>query len=1173
MYLKSILIQGFKSFANKIEFEFKSGITGIVGPNGSGKSNVADAVRWVLGEQSAKELRGSSMQDVIFSGTENRKPMGYAFVAITLNNADHALNLDYEEVTVGRRVYRSGESEYLINGKACRLKDVAELFYDTGIGKEGYSIIGQGQIDKILSGKIDERRELFDEAAGIVKFKRRKAVSLKKLAEENENLVRINDILSELEERIEPLSKQAETAKIYLAKRDELKALEIDAFLQETELIQKKLTELKDKTEIAKIDQAKAQEAYEQNRLNYEGLGSRIGELDKSINEKRDEINNSTVTRGQMEGRINVLKEKINSLKLIEKRNEERIAELERDKNENGKELEALRAKKAALDEKVEKSSSGLFTEREELSGLENELKDVNAEIEGDKNRVVGLLSERVNIKSDLGRYETMLEQTRIKRAESKSRLLRQKSDEAELHDEADRWLKELEASESAIQKLQGELEKLKSKIEGLNEKREKRDRESRDLDINYHERRSRLESLRNLAERYEGYGNAVRKAMELKRQEKGIAGVVADLIQVDEKYEVAIETALGGSLQNIVTKDEDTAKRLIRHLKETRAGRATFLPMTSIQERGISDTAALRESGVIGTADSLVRCEKKYELVAKHLLGGFLVVDNVDRASEIARKYRYRMRIVTLQGESLNPGGSISGGAFQRKAGLLGRGRELEEIEKELKEILKKKDACLSDIEDYGRDIRSLSIKEEELKAGIKDWELKQNECALELKNLKDRENEILKGSGDIERENEQMDSQIKEIEHRQKKIQEKIEESEEEERRLTARVESFTIKAEKLELNVKKLREAIGEADRDNAALLQEQGFIERDIDRISGSLKRMEDEEGEILSNEKAIEGLVQELESFGDDNDEKNSELKKLIDEKDRLSTEREEAYNEREKLSAHKGSLDRELDRLEREREKCEEEENSISAHMWESYELTRSAALEMKTGEAKELPELKKEIQAVKGDIRELGHVNVNAIEEYEELYKRFSTMDEQRNDIVKAGEDLEKIIADLNENMERQFKEKFAEIAAQYDEVFKELFGGGTGTLSLMDPENILETDIRITAQPPGKKLQNMMQLSGGEKALSAIALLFAIQNLKPSPFCLLDEIEAALDEANVDRFASYLSKLTEHTQFIVITHRRGTMMKADRLYGVTMQEKGVSIQVNVDLSSEEYV
>ena len=1183
MYLKSIEIHGFKSFADKIKLEFLNGITGIVGPNGSGKSNVADAVRWVLGEQSAKQLRGSSMQDVIFSGTEIRKPMGYAYVAICMDNSDHALATDYDEVTVARRVYRSGESEYLINDNECRLKDINELFYDTGIGQEGYSIIGQGQIDKILSGRPEDRRELFDEAAGIVKFRRRKDDALRKLENEKNNLVRVQDILSELDKQTGPLEKQSEAAKIYLKKKEELKDFDVNVYLKESERIGEQIDELKTKYDTACNDIEAVNTEYEDSRAKYEEAGEKTVSLDAEIVEMRAEISDTAVLRGKIEGQIEVLNEKINSLNTSDEHFSGRIKDIEKSIEHHEADLQSIMEKKAAIDAKVEEAKNGGDGSREKLAEYDLKAEKLISDINEKKQIVMDTLNARSEIKASAERFRTMLEQAEIKKAELNSRLLRTKSDEASQDAVIEKYTAELQKISEAIRvndEKTAENEKLAADIRSQIDEADKKQRE---LDAVYHEKKTRLESLKNIAERYEGYGNAVRRVMEQKSSNRGICGVVADIIKVDGKYETAIETALGGNIQNVVTKDESTAKKMITFLKEEKAGRVTFLPLTSIQKRDFNAQDALKCEGVIGMADTLVKVDKEYQSVAQNLLGNYIVVDNIDNAVNLAKKFRYTLRIVTVGGEALNPGGSISGGSFRNSGNLLGRQREIDEISAELKKLLNDIDTVLQKIEEMQNKKAALKNTSASLLEEMHRYQIELNTAQMNLKSSEEKKNDTLNGSAGIKAENTEIDRQIEEIRSGQLAAEEKLKESETAEKEADESQMLLSKQLEDLNNESADLRKTVNDMEMRNAAFLQQQDFEQKNIDRINGEIRQLKDETehiqssiekdaAEIAQKKADIQELKATLDTSTDVKSEKQTALDDKIKEREASAALQKKLFDERDTIASRKEALDREKFRLESQREKYDASAESLAKYMWDEYELTLIACRELANDELGSLPDMKRNVLKLKGEIRELGDVNVNAIEDYKALMERFTFMSSQRNDLIKAADDLSKVIEELDEAMRKQFTDQFSAIAQQFDIVFKEMFGGGKGTLELVDSDDVLEAGIKVIAQPPGKKLQNMMQLSGGEKSLTAIALLFAIQNLKPSPFCLLDEIEAALDEANVDRFASYLSKLTEHTQFIVITHRRGTMMKADRLYGITMQEKGVSTQVAVDLTDEQY-
>lgn len=1183
MYLKSIEIHGFKSFANKIVFQFHNGITGIVGPNGSGKSNVADAVRWVLGEQRIKQLRGASMQDVIFSGTELRKPLGYAYVAITLDNSDHQLAIDYNEVTVARRIYRSGESEYLLNGTPCRLKDVNELFYDTGIGKEGYSIIGQGQIDKILSGKPEERRELFDEAAGIVKFKRRKLAAQKKLEDEQQNLVRVNDILSELEKQIGPLEKQSETAKIYLKKKEELKTLDVNMFLLENQRLQEQLKDAQEKYDIASEDLENTSKQYENIKEEYEKIEGQITLLDETIEKNRSALTDTSMLRGKLEGEINVLKEQIHSARNNEEHLKQRREAVLNEIAAKNQDKEGILSDKGQIDEQVAEIEKKRDEAKAALTAVQSCIEELNNQIEGGKNAIIEALNARATIKSKLGRYDTMTEQVNIRKAELTSRILRMKSDEAQQEETLKALNDEFEKINEEIRTLNDAVESKEEKLTLLRETLADKDKKLRDTQVSYHQEKSRLEALSNLTERYEGYGGSVKKVMERKEQEKGIVGVVADIIKVDKKYETAIETALGGNIQNIVTDDEETAKHMIGYLKQTKAGRATFLPLTSITHpQEFKNPESLKEKGVLGMADELVHVDEKYRNVAKAMLGRIVVVDQVDNAVRIARKFDYGIRMVTLEGELLVPGGAISGGAFKNNSNLLGRRREMEEMEASVKKYLKEVDTLLQEIEDTKAERNKLRLSLEEDKASLQKKFIEQNTARLNVIKAKERKEEASESSLELKNEEREIESQIQEIRLSKEEISRELQDSETLEKQTEGKIKECQVLLDEKRSEESENLAGVNALEVEVEKMLQQQGFHQQNVDRINTELERSKSELSEIeeglLGNTRDIEQkennirqIEETIQASHTSQSDTEKQLREDITKKEELSAKQKNFFKDREALSEKMAGLDKEVYRLNAQREKLQDMTESQINYMWDEYEITLSDAAGMRNEELNDLPAMKRDISTLKDQIKKLGDVNVNAIEDYKNLMERYSFLKTQHDDLIEAEKTLEGIITELDTAMRKQFHEKFGEISREFDKVFKEMFGGGKGTLELMEDEDILEAGIRIIAQPPGKKLQNMMQLSGGEKALTAIALLFAIQNLKPSPFCLLDEIEAALDESNVSRFAKYLHKLTRHTQFIVITHRRGTMEQVDRLYGITMQEKGVSTLVSVNLIDKE--
>ncbi len=1183
MYLKSIEVHGFKSFANKIVFDFHNGITGIVGPNGSGKSNVADAVRWVLGEQKVKQLRSSSMQDVIFAGTENRKPVSFAYVAITLDNADHKLPLDYNEVTVARRVYRSGESEYLLNGSQCRLKDINELFYDTGIGKEGYSIIGQGQIDRILSGKPEERRELFDEAAGIVKFKRRKAEARKKLEDEQQNLVRINDILSELERQIGPLERQAEHAKIFLKKKDELKTFDVNLFLLETSRIEQELKSAEEKYRIAGEQHRDTKERYEQARKRYEELEEQIAATDELSAQLQEQMHDAGVSKEKLEGRINVLREQIHTVEQNTEYVKSRMDALKSDIEKRRQSGEEYSCQKEALDADRAKLQSEKQQVCDELEALRRSAAECEQTIEEGKNEVIALLNGRASMNGEQQRCDTMLEQANIRRAQLNQQLFTQKSSGTDVDGQ-------LSAREESLKALNEEIAGMEAQKAEIEQNRRKWRRMSEELRAKldeirerYHRESSRLESLRNIAERYDGYGNSIRRVMERKSDTPGIHGVVADIIKVEKKYETAIETALGGSIQNIVTEDENTAKKMIAYLKENRYGRATFLPLTGVSGTDSAPAArALGETGVIGLADTLAETEERYRKIAGYLLGRVLVVDTIDHAIALEKKFHYSLRIVTLEGESLQPGGSMTGGAFRNNSNLLGRNREIEALEKNIRECRKQAQDTRSRMDDVRTANALLKDDLEELQIRIQEAYLRQNTLQMETEHIRGEKEQQEETYRAIQNEILELAAQEQEILAQKEQISVKIKESSRREQEINAGNARLGQKLEDENAKLQTVQEQLNEISLKEAQIDQQISFVRENIQRVAEEIRRLEREqqelgsdsvngEQEITEKEREIRTLEEEISGAQKQREELSRRLAGCAQNKEQMSAEHKGFFRKREELSQEMGNLDKELFRLTNQKEKLESSGESLNEYMWEEYELTRHAAMELKSEEYKSVPELKKRIADVKEEIRGLGNVNVNAIEEYKEVSERYSFLHDQHNDLLESEKALQGIIRELDEGMRRQFSEKFADIQKEFDKAFKELFGGGKGSLELTEDEDILECGVRIIAQPPGKKLQNMMQLSGGEKALTAIALLFAIQNLKPSPFCLLDEIEAALDDSNVDRFAKYLHKLTKNTQFIIITHRRGTMTAADRLYGITMQEKGISALVSVNLIEKD--
>ena len=1179
MYLKSIEVHGFKSFANKLVFEFHNGITGIVGPNGSGKSNVADAVRWVLGEQSAKQLRGASMQDVIFAGTEMRKPQSYAYVALTITNEDHVLNVPYEEVQVARRVYRSGESEYLLNGASCRLKDVQELFFDTGIGKEGYSIIGQGQIDRILSGKPEERRELFDEAAGIVKFKKRKATAEKNLDAESQNLLRVKDILTELEKQVGPLEEQSEKAREYLHLKEDLKNYEIGLFLQDYDSFHEELEEVSGNianTE-RELEEEKARQA--STKTEFEQVELKIQAFDEQLERKKEKCNKDRLLCTEIEGEIKVAREKLSSLSDGKEYQAERMANIqagiEQAEQEKQGYLETQKELLARLAEKQEQESALLAEESRltaELTATSETITDQNAIIDS----TAGTSSE-INLEKQ--KTESMMEQNSIRRAELNRQILSNKSQMAAAAEDMEREEKALDDIRETLDRERQKKQELLKKAEESRASAGEVRRQLEEQRKQYHISNSRLTTLKNITERYDGYGQSIRRVMEQKAKNKGILGVVADIIQVEKKYETAVETALGGNIQNIVTEDEQTAKQMIDFLKKNRYGRATFLPLTTVSaQSGRIRPEVLKESGVIGCVSELVAKEEKYDGLIEYLLGSFVLVDTIDHALKIGRKYHHSLRIVTLEGELLRPGGSMSGGAYKNSSNLLGRRREMEKLEEEIRKIKTSMEKQEQKIDKLEQDAKKAVQKAGEKDDVLREWELKENTASLKYEQAVSVKEEKEAEYHSIVKDGRELEEQKNILEDTLSRIVERLEESQKANETAKSELEQASERIERVREELSACQQRLTELKVDISTDTSQQEFLAENLEKAERLLKERRTEYEALVNEQDQSDCQAEEMEQSIRQFDQRvealrgeiavlEQEIEESSKKKDELMNSQKDFFDRRNEMMERIGKLDKECFRLGSRKEKLEEQLEARINYMWSEYEITYHNAKELTAQSDLSYTRMKSLVTETKDRIRSLGDVNVNAIEDFKNVSERYDLLKTQHDDLIESEEALKKIIAELDEEMRKQFSEKFAQIKSQFDKVFRELFGGGKGTLELVEEEDVLVAGIRIIAQPPGKKLQNMMQLSGGEKALTAIALLFAIQNLKPSPFCLLDEIEAALDDSNVKRYAKYLHKLTKNTQFIVITHRRGTMSAADRLYGITMQEKGVSTLVSVDL------
>ena len=1189
MYLKGLDLQGFKSFPEKVKLEFDTGITAVVGPNGSGKSNVSDAVRWVLGEQRAKSLRGDKMEDIIFAGTENRKPLGLAEVSITLDNQDHQIPIDFTEVTVTRRVFRSGESEYLINGTGCRLKDIHELFMDTGIGREGYSIIGQGRIDELLSAKGEDRRRVFEEATGIVKYKSRKNEALLKLEREQQNLMRVEDIITELAGQLEPLQRQSEKAKQYILLHEKLKKAEISVFCTDVDRMEAELQSLRDGQSIVVENLTKTTTDSKGQKEEIVALRQKGEECSEEIQRANEEIISMRTEVEKKEGEVRLTQEQIQHDQSNIERLRAEISEKQKKAEKNRKEERIFESKITAIDVSMSEDKEKLEDLEQCLQDMSKNLDENEVQMEQYKTEMIEQIKISTETKGDIAKRETMKEQfcQRQEQLEQEKAYLFSRVQHEKTHLQV--LEKQEKETQEGIAQLEQELEVLEQEKNHILEKKQGLDQERKAKEKEWSNQCSRFSVLSEMEQEHEGFFKSVKSVLKLKNSGKthwqGICGAVGELLQVEEAYESAIEAALGGALQNIITKTEEDAKEAIDYLKNNHLGRATFLPISAIKGKiiGKDKDRILAEPGALGIASDLVTFSDDYTEIIGSLLGRTIIMDKLDTAVALAKKYGHQYKIVTLDGDILNTGGSMTGGSVAKKtSNIFGRSREIrslqEEIEKTEKEA-KRLESTMLELEKELENNNNLSL--------TKKMDLQK----LELSLVSDEEDRKKTKTSLLEQEEKLQLYKLEEGQLREQYeatlteiaiYKEKLEEANKRIEEVNTRISGFQndLESEKSERNhvlgsITELKIRISNGEQNKVALLEnirrmktEMNVIKQEEDKMQGEIARnlsgLEDK-GRQIEEIKAILTLDREKEK-----DKQHLLIQGTEGRKALFSeiSEKEESYAENMELIS---KLKNELFRMDTKIEKLTEERQRIYDAMWEEYEVTYQFA---KGLEMEDLPysQLKREVKELKDKIKALGAINVGALEQYKEVKERYEFLTTQKKDIQEAEEKLEGIITELSQRMEERFREQFALISANFNEVFQEMFGGGKAYLKLADEERVLESAIEIIAQPPGKNLQNMLLLSGGERALTAIAILFSILKMKPSPFCILDEIEAALDDANVKRYAQYLTKFSKDTQFIVITHRKGTMESADVLYGITMQEKGVSKLISVNFQETKY-
>lgn len=1172
MRLKSLEIQGFKTFPDKTKLSFEQGITSVVGPNGSGKSNISDAIRWVLGEQSPKSLRCSKMEDVVFNGTDKRKKQGYAEVTLNIDNSDRFLDFNGDEIAVTRRYYRSGESEYLINKAAVRLKDINELFMDTGLGRDGYSIIGQGKIDSIVSSKGEDRREIFEEAAGISRYRYRKIEAERKLKSTEENLLRLRDIVTELEGRVEPLKKQSEKAQKFLTYSEEKRGLEIALWLLTLDKSQENLKLQDEKISIVRSQYEDAVKALENVEQETEDIYQKNGELSSKIEQLRTESNQIESEIAQKNSQISVAENDI----LHNNENIERLKNEISQADRNAGELEKLIAEKQ---EQIDILDKQVIEKQKHYNEVSEKLNIINLDSSksGDKlQELTSKLSVLTSQSAD-ARVIDMTSESSINELTSRIAALNnsnseRKSQVEDLSQMLSDYHRDIETAQNEITSFKNSIDGLELKLSSKEKKCNELKAESDKLALDVREHQRKISFLENLERNLEGFSKSVKIIVNASKNGKlhGICGPVSRVISVPPKYGVAIETALGAAMQNIVVNSDEDAKQAIRYLKSTDGGRATFLPLNTIKPRELRENGLEDCYGFVGVASQLCTCDAKYNDILSSLLGRIVVADDLNSATSIAKKYFYKFKVVTLDGQVVNAGGSLTGGSLNRNTGLLSRASEIKQLKAQTEDLLKLAKSAENQSEEISREFSAIEAELLGIRADLsnkqQDFVRLQAECRAcenELENSK----KLLTGSAS-------------EVEECQKKI-EILKKSREQARERLSELNIKIAQAEQHVNDVTGSRAELTKSREELSSLLQnirlEIVTAQKDIDVLNSEIvyarntgTNNDERKSELFNQIHSVESVINEIsgriESYKNDvtslENTRSSvadRINSLTQQKDLLEKRSIEMRESERNKTNERETSGRELARLEERKLNIQKEYDNIISKLWEEYELTKREA-EQTAIEIEDAPKAQRRLNELKKSIKNLGSVNVSAIEEYKEVSERYQFMSAQVNDVEKSKKEITSLITNLTKQMKEVFVESFDQINKNFTYTFKELFGGGTASLSLSDPENILTSGIDILVHPPGKIVVHLDALSGGEKALVAIALYFSIMKVRPAPFCVMDEIEAALDDVNVYRFASYLRRMTEKTQFILITHRRGTMEEADVLYGVTMQDEGIS-------------
>lgn len=1181
MFLKRLDVMGFKSFAERISIDFVEGVTAVVGPNGSGKSNVTDAIRWVLGEQSAKSLRGAKMEDIIFAGSDSRKSLNFAEVTLTLNNENQFLPLDYQEVSVTRRVFRSGESEFFINKQNCRLKDIVDLFMDSGLGREAFSIISQGKVEEILSSKAEERRTIFEEAAGVLKYKTRKKKAEQKLIETRDNLNRVQDILHELEGQVEPLKIQASMAKDYLKKKEELQQYEVALTVHEIEVLHGKWQELSKQNEEHINQEMKMSTELQQKEAVIEQLRDRVTALDESVSDLQDVLIITTQELEKLEGKRSVLQERKKNATQSKQQLEQTIVEAQ-------KQIKQLQTERSLQLQKLEEIQATVKELKKQLGEKEMSLasfsEDLELEIESLKSDYIDLLNKQAAANNEMRMVQQQLEQINARSIKLDSENEGLLSKRTSITSEKETLIARLQSIKDRIEETAGQLFERKTSFEKLQDKYKNEETKLYQAYQYVQQVQSRIEMLKGMEDEYAGFFQGVKEVLKAPNLQ-GVEGAVAELISVPREYNLAIETALGAAMQHVVVDTEENARKAIQFLKINSFGRATFLPMTVMKERNIASAQlqlVMHHPSFIGVASQLVRYDSKYAAIVANLLGTVIITSELKGANELAQKLHYKYRIVTLEGDVVNPGGSMTGGATKGKNySLLSRKGELEELTLKLPQMEEKTEQLEKQVKQLKESIQQHNHSYEQLRMDSEQLRIQEESVKGELREVETNERNVndrlalydLDQSSYIE-EKLQKERRLTDLEQLLDEYAKQLEESK-------VRIDELTNRKQAQQSSISAVTTELNDLKIQFAAKREQQQHVQETYDRL---LKDLEDwqrkekdasEDRELLfSDMESNTSGEQQLEELAKTKLQDKNETIHLIavrrEERNQLHLRLEDEERELKELKRlYKGYVETMKDEEVKINRLDVELENRLQ-HLQQEYLLSFEEAKEQYT--LQDSPEeTTKKVKLIKMAIEDLGTINLGAIDEYERVYERYTFLTEQKADLQEAKETLFQVIDEMDEEMKRRFKETFDGISNEFEAVFQQLFGGGRAELKLTNPDDLLNTGVDIIAQPPGKKLQNLGLLSGGERALTAIALLFSILIVRPVPFCVLDEVEAALDEANVHRFSQYLKKFSSQTQFIVITHRKGTMESADVLYGITMQESGVSKLVSVRLEDKK--